>query len=317
MVINKCVDCKNKNFDFLFKTQDYISKELFLIEKCTQCGLVRTHIDSTLSSSKYYPPKYYGQKGRRFLTAIEKVIYFSRTMRGREIHRLFGKPGVILDIGCGRGIMLGYLKKIGWKVMGTEIDSGLVNISKHRGLTVYKNNDITKLPIPLKSVDVITLFHVLEHIPDPVATIKYSKRLLKPNGVMIIEVPNFSSFQAKISGSAWFHLDAPRHLFHFTKTVLESLILSNGFKIMKESTYSFEYGYFGMLQSMLNKITSQNNLLYIVFKRNALVNKTIRLKDILLNLLLLMPCVFVSIPIELLASTFHRGGVLRIVFKKP
>jgi SAM-dependent methyltransferase len=112
--------------------------------------------------------------------------------------------------------------------------------------------DLLEIDLPERSYDVITIWHVFEHVRQPAETIGKIRSLLKPGGRLIIAVPNAESVQAKRYGLHWFHHDPPRHLFGFGPLSLKMLLTENGFDIEKISTYSLEQNPFGEIQSRLN-----------------------------------------------------------------
>jgi len=112
--------------------------------------------------------------------------------------------------------------------------------------------DLLDIVLPKESYDVITVWHVFEHVRQPSETIRKIRSLLRPGGRLIIAVPNAQSTQAKRYGLHWFHHDPPRHLFGFGPVSLKLLLTENGFDIEKISTYSLEQNPFGEIQSRLN-----------------------------------------------------------------
>ena len=115
--------------------------------------------------------------------------------------------------------------------------------------------------------DVITLWHVLEHVENPDMLLKKLKMLLDKNGLLVMSVPNIQSFQFYIFGRNTFHLDIPRHLVHYSPRTIEKLLKKSGFGIKGLNYYSIEYNPFGFIQSFLNSIGCEFNFLYNVVKR--------------------------------------------------
>ena len=105
------------------------------------------------------------------------------------------------------------------------------------------------------------MFQVLEHLPDPLATLHKCAQLIRPGGTLIIGVPNLDSWQSRFSGSHWFHLDVPRHLFHFSRQSLSHALMLAGFDISHVSFVSFEHDPYGWLQSTLNRLGFDQNML--------------------------------------------------------
>ena len=133
-------------------------------------------------------------------------------------------------------------------------------------------------------------------------------------------MPNFNSFQHLISKNNWIHLDCPRHVTHFTKEGLINFFDNKKFKIIKSSTFSVEYGFYGMLQSLLNLFLPVPNYLFSLMRsKSGKTNKTPLIKNyisFLLSIFLIIPLSFVSIFFELLSILFKRGGIIKVVMQK-
>lgn len=147
----------------------------------------------------------------------------------------------------------------GWEVAGVEPSAEarrrVPSALQHR--VVGAIDDITGA-----SFDVITLWHVLEHLPSPGQDIEKLKARLSPGGVLFIAVPNFDSWEAAIGRSRWFHLDVPRHLYHFTPNTVRRLLELQGFRVNRINFFSWTYNVFGSWQTLLNLVVPERNYLY-------------------------------------------------------
>jgi len=317
----QCLSCGSKSKTSLFVNTDYITGEDFKIIKCAKCNLARTEFDLDRANlAAYYPDEYYGEKTSRFLTIIEKMIYYWRKKRVATICRLKGKPGKVLDIGCGRGIMLDIMRRKGWECYGTEFSK---TSARHAV-------EVLKLPIRICSLlepgdypqsffDVISIWHVFEHIQDPCMLLSVIEKIIKPQGVLIIEVPNFASLQAIIGRGKWFHLDAPRHLFHYKQSTITNLLERYNFVVNKIRTKSIEYGPYGFLQTLLNKVNAMPNFLYLLLRNRRAKFKTIQdsktsfLLAAIWNIAIVFPVGLIASVLELLCICTGRGGVIQII----
>ncbi len=316
-----CIQCRQDVSTQPFLNIEQLTQHPFTIMRCSQCGLGWTVVPSDFDVSPYYPEEYYGSKNKRFQPVVEWLISFFRRARAGMILRQM-KPGRILDIGCGRGLMLKELKEHGWECFGTEYSAkAAAATSEFLGIPIQVTTDIRTCTYPDHSFDVVTLWHVFEHIPNPIEILSEIRRILKPGGLVIIEVPNLSSWQFKIIGQTWIHLDAPRHFFHYSRKSLKSLIETHGFQVDSIHTLSLEFGPFGMLQSLLNLCSGRPNFIYFLMKNKE--EKLSHLKTgaspwkLALLFIVFSPLILLSVILEMIAVAFGRGGVLQVLARKP
>jgi 2-polyprenyl-3-methyl-5-hydroxy-6-metoxy-1,4-benzoquinol methylase len=149
----------------------------------------------------------------------------------------------LLDIGAGTGDFLIEAKKRGWITTGIEPSDKAKSIAKQKGVVFSEGLSA----IQNHSQDVITMWHVLEHVPDVEAQIKELKRILKPDGVLIVAVPNFNSYDAKHYGAYWAAYDVPRHLWHFSKTAIKKLFAAEKMDLIKIAPMKFDSFYVSLL----------------------------------------------------------------------
>jgi SAM-dependent methyltransferase len=159
--------------------------------------------------------------------------------------------GKLLDIGAGTGHFARYMKNLGWEVVALEPDS------KARAIALEKNR-ITLLPLEQladqnpQSYDVITLWHVLEHVHDIPGYMDHFRTILKPGGVLIIAVPNPTSRDARQYGYQWAAYDVPRHLWHFSPLSIEKLLTKHGFVLAEKIPMPLDAFYVSMLSEKYN-----------------------------------------------------------------
>jgi SAM-dependent methyltransferase len=205
------------------------------------------------------------------VAAIHRV---NNAIRLRELRGL--RPGRLLDVGSGRGRFLAAARDAGWSVLGVEFAAGVAAISREvHGLDVIVG-DFLSVPIS-GPFDVVTMWHTLEHLQDPEAALNASAALLAPNGRLIVSVPNSSSAQARLGGDAWFHLDIPRHLFHFTPEALTALLRRTGFDVERIDFFYPEMEAIGLIQTVLNKAGLGDDTLYRFAKSDETVARGGRL----------------------------------------
>jgi 2-polyprenyl-3-methyl-5-hydroxy-6-metoxy-1,4-benzoquinol methylase len=296
----------------------HINKDgsLYDVYFCGRCRVAFTSPfpSSAVLSDQYASGSYRSVDGTRFNAVLEFFVRYFTAVKAGKIRKLYGSRGDLLDIGCGRGLFLDIMKKDGWRVTGVEFNEETTSYAK----TAYQIDVITPqsmMEVPDESYDVITIFHVLEHMQDPAAVVRTCRRLLKKKGLLVIAVPNLSSLQAGLGKANWFHLDVPYHLYHFTLRGLRQLLLDNSMKIAKVQQFDFEQNIFGWLQTLLNVTGIKINLLYSLLKKPELRHSELaaaRGRDILLTLLLTPIYLPLSVVFSLLESLVKRGGTIRI-----
>lgn len=212
---------------------------------------------------KYYQSNRYVSHTDEKHTFIEKIYQIVKSFTLKKKVKLITKlnqgAGVLLDFGCGTGDFLVKAKQKNWKVYGVEPHENA------RKLAIVKNvfvvNEIINLPE--KKIDVLTLWHVLEHIPDVEHTIHHLTSKIKVGGYLIIAVPNFKSKDAKYYKKYWAAYDVPRHLWHFSKNAIKDLFLKHNLVLVKIKPMYFDAFYVSLL-SEKNKTGKTNwiNALY-------------------------------------------------------
>ncbi|MGH6691720.1 MAG: class I SAM-dependent methyltransferase, partial [Gammaproteobacteria bacterium] len=139
--------------------------------------------------------------------------------------------GRYLDVGCGSGGALAVARALGWRVAGIEMDAAAAALARRFTDELHVGDILTASFAPAR-FDVVTAFHVLEHVPDPVAVTRRMLDWLAPGGLLIVEVPNAGGLGAKLFGGAWAGLELPRHLSHFTPASLGAVVEKAGGRVV-------------------------------------------------------------------------------------
>ncbi len=242
------------------------------VRPCARCGGAATYpVPSAGERGRFYGFRSYrAADGARFNRLGELAVGLARGARRRRIARLAGRPGRILDVGCGRGLFLLRMRGAGWEVAGVEADAEVSQaISEAHALDV-RSGDPGAWGFPDGSFDAVTLIHVLEHAVRPAEMIAHCRRLLRDGGLLVAAVPNRDSLQAAFGGVNWLHLDVPFHLHHFTAGGLAGLLAKNGFRVVRVRHLDLEQNVPGWVQTLLNRCGLPRNLLFDFLKTRGL-----------------------------------------------
>jgi len=287
--------------DFHREARDYVTGDTFDVLRCRKCEVGFT-FPQPENMELYYPGNY--RRYNAWVLITLKTLYNFQVHRWRK---LFKKSGSALEMGCGDGLMLDALRRKGWMVAGTERTQEMADFARNTlGLQVYVGG-LEEIPHGQK-FDLIILFQVLEHLNDPVTVIKQCADLLAPEGKLIIAVPNSRSWQSRYSTASWFHLDVPRHLFHFSPTSLQYALNIAGLTISTISYISFEHDPYGWVQSILNKkFDNQNKLTRQLMNLDRFTSGHIF--ALVMSIVLIIPSLVVSIA----SWVNHSGAIMQVV----
>lgn len=266
-----CWNCGCAEFEPLFQARDFdTASSSYPIRRCRKCDLYYTGgvTEDTLAAS--YPKSYYGSGKAKFLSVVETLVKLGHHRQARKILHLYhgeqSGPALaegavsVLDIGCGRALLLQEFDQLGAKCLGIERgefpETGLHKIDIHTG--ALHDSELSG-----KRFDIIILWHVLEHITELGILLDELPRHLNPGGLLVISVPNFLSWQSRFFKQHWFHLDIPRHVAHLDYGWLEKTLDSMGLDIVSQTTFTASQNIYGFIQSGLNKLIPQKpNRLY-------------------------------------------------------
>jgi 2-polyprenyl-3-methyl-5-hydroxy-6-metoxy-1,4-benzoquinol methylase len=231
--LNQCLVCQNTHSTPFLQAQDHFTKEYFDLKKCSSCGFVYTDPRPSVSEiGKYYAFDAYLSHSSHKKSLLSTVYRAARNyMLGKKYNMIAGLKALdgksLLDYGCGTADFLGYCKSKGLNVNGYEVDQNARKTAEQvNGIKPLGPDELGS--IQPASFDVISLWHVLEHVHNLNAQISDFKTWLRPDGLLAIAVPNLASYDAEKYNAKWAGLDVPRHLYHFTPDTIKKLMLAHG-----------------------------------------------------------------------------------------
>ena len=267
----RCDLCGATEFEELVVGQDFLhgTPGTWPVVRCKACGLVFTNPRPAPESiGAVYPSSYspyrakhhprltrrwklqqwalqchwgYPPAHRSMVAKLLSTPFLAWTRAKARNYDLFPFQGAghLLDYGCAAGAYLVRMQQRGWIPHGMDMSEQAVEIARGQSLDVHVGIDATKV-FAAESMDAMTLWHVLEHVPSPTATVRQANEVLKPGGLLVLGVPNIKCLPFQWFGKYWFALDLPRHVTHFSKDTIGKLMMRNGFKV--ERIFAQRYG---------------------------------------------------------------------------
>jgi len=260
--IAQCGVCGSTGLIPLFEARDRnfrTTDQVFVVHRCPACGIAQTlPMPSQDQLAGFYPPAYYPTGGM-------KPDYYRRRILPAQQEKLdlllrFRSSGRLLDAGCGAGFFVRAAADGGFQAEGLEMSADAVAFGiRENGVRITHGN-LLEAHFPHGSFDVVTLWHVLEHLPRPVETLRRVRMLLSEGGILVTAVPNFASLQARVFRSRWYHLEVPRHLYHFTPNALRRLLEAEHFHVVGDSCTSGEHNWAGIMGSIAPLSAPEGNM---------------------------------------------------------
>ncbi|MHB9053010.1 MAG: class I SAM-dependent methyltransferase [Thermoleophilia bacterium] len=315
-----CPICGEQDFSPVLtaESMDHLASMPFTVVSCNSCGLMMTNPRPTADAiGEFYESGFYEQ-GESLIkrSLINPVMKGFHELRLRQVtQRMTG--GKILDVGCGKGKFLQVAARHGWEAWGIE--------PSHRSLSFVQDKSGMKIiggrfedaDLPDGYFDVVTMWHTLEHFYHPDDTLKKVRRKLRDGGLLVVRVPNGASWDFSMGRAKWFHLDVPRHLYHFSPDSLRKLIGQAGFRVVSISTSSLEDNPIGTLQTVMAAVGFRSGSVFSLIKGGSGTGTTA--SKLVKNLGTAAGIAVLALPsfiIAELAQKAGRGGTLTVAAVK-
>lgn len=242
MIHVPCPVCHSENNTKLLSGTDRIrgSEDDFTLVTCNDCGLIFLNPRPDAGELA----EHYDEGYREWQAPTSGFTsFFRRAGVRRKVAAVAGEAGRgrVLDVGCGYGDFLAEAARSGFETFGTELDFDQADRAARASGAQVKAGTLESCGFPPSSFDVITMWHVLEHLPDPVGSLKAASELLKPGGAIVVAVPDAGSRAARFFKEYWAGYDMPRHLMDFSAPVLEATLRRAGFQPAKRSYFMGTY----------------------------------------------------------------------------
>ena len=309
--MSQCPACDGVEFLPLFTSSDRLyntTTKQFQVVECKQCRLIQLAPQpSPADLEGYYPRNYWftpeaSAAGRleeayRRLVLLDHVRFVQRALQESQ------ESGPVLDVGCGGGLFLRMLRDRGFPGIGLDYSLDAARAAWASNAAPATVATLAQAPLPSGSCAAITMFHVLEHLFSPRAYLQAAHELLRPDGRLILQVPNAGCWQFLLLGPAWSGVDVPRHLYDFRPADLDLLLDSCGFEVLRRKYFSLRDNPAGLATSLAPSLDPMARRV-----RQAQESSTARLaKDLLYGAL-----VVAALPFTLVEAACHAGSTIMI-----
>ena len=297
--------------DFLFES----TSKTFTLYSCEACRCLFLHpMPDRGEIEGFYPADYWWNARRSGGLKKLESVYRKLALRDHVafITKAAGNRSVdVLDVGCGSGTLLGLLKHRGFRVTGLDFSAEAAAIAKAENGVDVAVGSLEEAHFPAESFDVVTLFHVMEHVTNPRLVLAEVSRVLKPNGVAILQVPNIESWQFKIFGARWYGLDIPRHVIDYSRNSMLKLLADSGFVVNRIRHFNLRDNSPALVSSVFPSLDPVSRSVRHRKRNNDESRPVEWFRH--LTYLLLVTCAY---PVVLLESAFGCGATIMIEAKK-
>lgn len=239
----------------------------FRFVRCRQCGLIYLNPRPLRDEmSRYYPDDYepFVRPSCSQSGSLAQWGYARYLEKRRKALMRWKESGLLLDVGCATGDFLAHMAQYDWQVQGVEPSLSASERARQEHHLDVLTGDLSQSRFPDRHFDVVTLWDVLEHLHDPLGALTEIHRILKDDGLLVIELPSTRCFDARLFGPYWIGLDVPRHLYVFPPAPLKAMLRKAGFQIFSRRCSSGGYGAFMLSLSFWLKDQQHERLMRIV-----------------------------------------------------
>jgi SAM-dependent methyltransferase len=266
--LKTCPLCHSENHKQMFLAPDrhYGIPGFYRIVRCADCSLVFLNpMYSDQELSALYPDDYYAYRDNFQRTGWKQFLKSLLGYRVGTRDPKFPKPGRMLDLGCGSGWFLSEMRTRGWEAHGVEISGSAAELGRKTAALDIFSGTLEQAAFPANFFDYIRSNHSFEHIASPNETLDEIHRVLKPDGKLMIGVPNEAGLASRVFGNYWWYRGAPVHPFTYSVRTLSELLKRHGFVVQKVVYNSDFSGILGSLQIWLNRKNGRKSTEGLVF----------------------------------------------------
>jgi SAM-dependent methyltransferase len=295
-------------YDRLYRT----TEQRFNVAPCSDCGLLQLSPRPTAGElSGFYPRQYWfagdASWAGRAEEAYRRLLIRDHIRFLKAAYQHAGGDGLLLDVGCGGGLLAGMLRAQNVPAMGLDTSLEASSLAWHRHGVPAMVGDLQQTPLAKNSLAVLSMFHVVEHLPDPLGYLRAAHGLLKPSGRLVVQVPNADSLQFRVFGSRWSGIDIPRHLQNFRKRDLVRALELCGFQVVRTKHFSWRDNPAGLATSMAPGLEP-------VARKMRRLDRSPRAR--LFKDAAYLALVLISVPFALFEAALGRGSTIMVEARK-
>jgi SAM-dependent methyltransferase len=310
--LNAMTDPALTGTDLLFES----TSRTFTLRSCPSCRtLFLDPMPGNDEIAGFYPEDYWWNASRPGALKLLESVYRRIALRDHVsfITRAAGNRAnpSILDVGCGSATLLGLLKRRGFRVQGVDFSAQAAKIAAAENGVGVAVGSLESAHFHEGSFDIVTLFHVMEHVTNPRSVLAEVARVLKPDGVVVLQVPNIESWQFKMFGARWYGLDIPRHVIDYSRNSMVRLLKDSGFTPERIRHFNLRDNAPALVSSMFPSLDPVSRS--VRQRKHNLREPAIAAWS---RHMLYLFLVIAAYPVALLESAFGRGATIMIEARK-